>query len=152
MDTILKGCGNAVGDDNMKLYAVTITPSPYKKHNYGDVIKKYMDMDKHYQECTIIAKIHEFDQKCLISYNVELTQKGSVHLHGVIRTDKIEEFDNHIVSVLGYKGRNNKKEDTVLSKWIHNLEGWLTYQKKEQKQLDESQKSYWFGSKEPSLN
>lgn len=103
-------------------YAFTITPSPYKKHDGTS----YKLLDNSAQK-ELIIKALENGLCSIESIHFELTQKGSIHAHGVLTTLTILALQDDLVSKLGYAGKHNKPSDTVLFKEIFDSKGWKTY-------------------------
>ena len=141
------GCENldsAVG--NTHYIAITITPSPYKKHEIPEVMPQaftsYKTWDREHQKHIIFRALYALTSKYSVdieSHSYELTQKGSIHLHATLEVPNnciLSNMEKELIDILGYNGKNNKPSDTLVCIPIGNMNGWKKYQNKDKPKID----------------
>lgn len=132
--TSQSGCGNAVGKTDSNYLAITITPSPHKRHN-NVCYKHLIPSDQEYVIMNALTQAKKTQSFELMNFNFEkCPTSGNTHLHGTIKitgTFQSDSFGQSIQGSVGYSGVSNKREHFIVISSVHNLEGWKEYCDKE---------------------
>lgn len=113
----------------MPYYAVTLTPSPHKKHTMFQIPYKLMDFAEQIEMLMEFLLFHEYKFDNVIK-TFEPTQDGYAHVHLMIQCDEniMMDFAKDFVKDFGYE-RNPMHHfiEYVIIKSEQGYNGWIDY-------------------------